>query len=502
VIKKHFLGVIYLFVMYRLFLFCILTVCALGSLQAQEKQTLPSSINSAFVETRPLMAPSGNRLYFSRREHPDNMAGDKDEQDIWMADYSLDSLNPKIQNLGKLVNSRKLDALVSVSPDNQELIVYNNKKFDKAPLLRLKMKNGSWSKSEEVVIEDFYNLSPYSDFYYSFTQNVILMALKRADSRGGQDLFVSFKVSENSWSAPLSLGGTVNTRKDDFAPYLASDGKSLFYSSYGLKGEGKADIYYSYRLDDTWTNWSAPINIGKGINSRNEEIYVSVSPDFKYVYFDSYSPEDKDRNVYKNLLPEQFWPKKEIVKIDSVIVAKVEPEPIAKTTETIAIAEVTSAEPEPEIIVDTKPTTSKVLASNTVNSDDEFILLQPAEELPETEHHQNKEKIRSNIYFDTNRFTVKGDVRQQLAPILTMLESNPDIQIELEGHADDTGTREANIDISYKRAQSVRRHLVREGVNPERIKLSWKGDTEPMASNDDEKDGRELNRRVQIFVLN
>lgn len=492
--------------MYRLPFICFFYFSTLGLLQAQEKQPLSTSINSSFIETRPLVSPSGKQLYFSRREHPDNIAGDKDEQDIWMADYSLDSLNPKVQNLGKLVNSRKLDALASVSPDNQELIVYNNKKYDTAPLLRLKMKNGTWSKSEEIVIQDFYNLSPYSDFYYSFKQNAILMALKRADSRGGQDLFVSFKISENSWTQPISLGGTVNTRKDDFAPYLGADGKSLFYCSYGLKGEGKADIYYSYRLDDTWTNWSAPINIGKGVNTRNEEIYVSVSPDFKYVYFDSYSPEDKDRNVYRSLLSEQFYPKKVVVKVDSVVIAKVETKinPIVKASDTLVIAQVEEIQIKalPEIKEDAYQPITQVLADNSVNIDNEFILLQPAEELSETVENEHKEKISSNIYFDFSKFTVKGDVKEQLSPILNMLESNPDIQIELEGHADDKGTREANIDISYKRAQAIRRHLVKEGVDPDRIKLSWKGDTEPMASNDDEKDGRELNRRVEVFVLN
>lgn len=481
--------------MYRfVFLFALLGIPNL-TLYAQTKEALPTVINSSFVETRPLISPSGARLYFSRREHPDNMAGNKDEQDVWVADFSLDSLNPQVQNLGKLVNTRKLDALVSVGPNNQELILYNNKKFKDAPLLRLRLKDGVWSKPEEIVVDDFYNLSPYSDFYYSFKNNAILMALKRADSRGGQDLYVSFMVTENSWTEPLSLGGIVNTRKDDFAPFLAADGKSLFYCSYGLKGEGKADIYYSYRLDDTWTNWSAPINIGKGINSKNEEIYVSVSPDFKYVYFDSYSPEEKNRNVFRSTLPEQFWPKEEEAPLDSLALA--EAKPIASIEEKVSVKPVEDAI---EAAIEEPATTTKVLPEKTVSSSKEPIL-KPAVRLPEILVVDDREKVGRNIYFDYNNAIVKSNLKNQLQAIVTMLNSRPDIKIEIEGHADDRGSRESNIEISYRRAQTVKKYLVKAGIDPKRIKISWRGDTEPLASNDDEAEGRELNRRVEVFIL-
>ena len=67
------------------------------------------------------------------------------------------------------------------------------------------------------------------------------------------------------------------------------------------------------------------------------------------------------------------------------------------------------------------------------------------------------------------------------------------------GHACSRGSAQANQRFSKLRAETVKQYLVEKGIGGEQIKMEWKGDTEPAASNDTE-DGRKLNRRVEISI--
>jgi OmpA-OmpF porin, OOP family len=266
-----------------------------------------AAINTNYRETRPYISSDGNRLYFSRGGHPDNVGGERDEMDIWEADWSSDSLNAnKISNLGAVVNSKGLDAISGMSDDGKHLYVFNYEWV--APITHLELIDGNWKVVESIKIKGFYNRSEYLDLFFSTKVDAILMAISREGSLGQQDLFVSLKDGSGEWDEPVSLGPGINTTSNDFAPFLGSDGRSLFYCSEGLTYEGGADIYYSYRIDDTWKNWTAPVNLGKQINAK-EEVYVSVTGDFKSIFIDSFSKADSNRNISKMDLPEAFHPK-------------------------------------------------------------------------------------------------------------------------------------------------------------------------------------------------
>ncbi len=88
---------------------------------------------------------------------------------------------------------------------------------------------------------------------------------------GDQDLYVSFyNDAHKSWSEPLNLGAQINTHLAETAPYLAADDKTLYFASDGYLGYGGFDLYVTRRLDDTWTNWSTPENLGMVINGREQ----------------------------------------------------------------------------------------------------------------------------------------------------------------------------------------------------------------------------------------
>ena len=75
------------------------------------------------------------------------------------------------------------------------------------------------------------------------------------------------------------------------------------------------------------------------------------------------------------------------------------------------------------------------------------------------------------------------------------------LKIEISGHTDNVGTKEYNKDLSYRRAKAVVNALTRKGIDPARIVANGYGEEKPIVSNDDERDGREINRRVEFKVM-
>lgn len=276
-----------------------------GALKKVNFTVLPQEINSAYSEVRPFISRSGAELFFSRRNYPGNINGESDKQDIWVS-VMQDGQWSKPMNLGLRINSKKADAICSISPDGSEIILFNEDIDPAKVLMRSTLTEAGWSDPQSMEINDFYNLDPYLDFYYSYDENILLMAVSRNDSEGEQDLYVSFPAGTDKWSAPQSLGGIINSRKSDFAPFLAADGKTLYFASYGHKGFGGCDIFQSTRLDDTWKNWSEPVNLGEGINSAREESYFSISGDNKHIYFESYDLKKEVRDIFRADLPEVF----------------------------------------------------------------------------------------------------------------------------------------------------------------------------------------------------
>jgi OmpA-OmpF porin, OOP family len=89
-------------------------------------------------------------------------------------------------------------------------------------------------------------------------------------------LFVSNLQPNGNWSRPKKLN--ISVRDDDFGPFIGPDDKTLYFASdRSVPGrKGKADIYQTTRLDDTWQNWSTPVNMGSPINTAADEFYFCI----------------------------------------------------------------------------------------------------------------------------------------------------------------------------------------------------------------------------------
>jgi outer membrane protein OmpA-like peptidoglycan-associated protein len=105
----------------------------------------------------------------------------------------------------------------------------------------------------------------------------------------------------------------------------------------------------------------------------------------------------------------------------------------------------------------------------------------------------------SGILFDVDKAALKPRSREELAKLASILNKYEDTNILLEGHTDNTGSDEHNLDLSRQRAQSVSNYLAEQGVNPTRFTIMGYGESQPIADNDT-GEGRELNRRVEVAI--
>ena len=103
------------------------------------------------------------------------------------------------------------------------------------------------------------------------------------------------------------------------------------------------------------------------------------------------------------------------------------------------------------------------------------------------------------ILFDVNKSVVKTQVEFILDNIAKIMNKNDDFNFIIEGHTDNTGVAEHNLQLSQERADAIKAYFIRKGVKSKRLEAKGYGQTRPIESNDTER-GHEINRRVEINV--
>lgn len=104
-----------------------------------------------------------------------------------------------------------------------------------------------------------------------------------------------------------------------------------------------------------------------------------------------------------------------------------------------------------------------------------------------------------NIYFDNNEFRIElnDKLDNYLESAKTIMRKHPSAKLYIIGHTDTTGDPDKNMSLSRTRAKSVKKFLIRQGFDPQRLKLKYKGAKEPISANNSEA-GKRKNRRVEL----
>ncbi|MCK5705971.1 MAG: PD40 domain-containing protein, partial [Cyclobacteriaceae bacterium] len=255
---------------------------------AGRKEKMTGSINTSYAEAKPLLSPDGKTLYFVRQNAPENTGGVSDDQDIYFSEF-INNRWTLAQNIGEPLNDVYPNGICSISADGNTIWVINAYNSDGTVEDGISVSTKSeagWSKPKKLDIIGFSNSNQFQDYFVSNSTEVILMAIEREDSSGDQDLYVSFKLDFDIWSLPLNLGMTINTPDVEYAPFLAADNRTLYFSSNGHGGDPlPSDVYFCSRLDDSWLKWTRPKPVGPEINSNGWDGYFTLSTNNDYAYF-------------------------------------------------------------------------------------------------------------------------------------------------------------------------------------------------------------------------
>lgn len=254
---------------------------------------LNDKVNSVFVEGGPLVANSGKVIYYSRRGHPQNTGGESD-QDIWYNVFndSTQQWSDPVQ-LGAPLNNKGPNFICEVTDGGDTVLVGN--RYSKSGAMKsglsVSMRKGSvWGFPESVFIDKNYNLSERVDFDLSRNRQVLIIAQEKTDTKGKTDLYVAFRTKGNKKyryraAESVNLGPVINSFGDETSPFLSDDARILFFASNGHNGYGNLDLFLSRRLDDTWTNWSKPENLGPQINTPFDDTDFGLPSISEYGYY-------------------------------------------------------------------------------------------------------------------------------------------------------------------------------------------------------------------------
>ncbi len=128
-------------------------------------------------------------------------------------------------------------------------------------------------------------------------------------------------------------------------------------------------------------------------------------------------------------------------------------------------------------------------------------ILDPADQCPNTPKDADVNSVGcwvvKGLRFDFDSAKIKSEYYPLLDRVADILQANPSLKVEIQGHTDSIGSAEYNMALSKRRAQAVADYLASHGISADRLTVVGMGESQPIASNDTEE-GRARNRRVQI----
>lgn len=257
-----------------------------------QSEALNYLVNTPYKEYGPMPTKDGKRLYFSRQGYPDNIGG-VDDEDIWYCEFDEESQSwTQATNIGPPLNNTGPNFITGVGRNGDTLLLGNvyGKKGRMTAGVSISIRVGElWSNPMPINIAGDYNLSGKAGYDLSADRTALVIAQEKSDSEGKLDLYVAFRDPNAKYpysaTESVNLGPVINSFGDETSPWLAYDGHTLYFSSNGHNGHGNLDIFMSKRLDKTWTNWSEPVNLGPGINSRYDDMSFNYNPTARYAYF-------------------------------------------------------------------------------------------------------------------------------------------------------------------------------------------------------------------------
>lgn len=269
----------------------------IGTLEAATSSTgeataLPASINGAKShEQAPVISADGKTLYFNAQKRKDNIG----KEDVFVAHLTAKGWSNATIEMD-LSHTYGNEQVTSASPDGNTLVVFQNGKH----VIAQRTDNG-WQTTPLPDTMKMAQLAPNG-------RAIIFTAMTKTyhEVSESENIYVSLMDDEGRWGEPIELGPDINTPYFESNAMLHPDMRTLYFASEGHGALGLSDLYMSVRLDDTWTHWSTPVNLGIPFNDGDENLSLQVTTDGTLGYFASRKSTDYD--IFTAPIPEAARP--------------------------------------------------------------------------------------------------------------------------------------------------------------------------------------------------
>ncbi|HZY80430.1 MAG TPA: OmpA family protein [Cyclobacteriaceae bacterium] len=441
-----------------------------------------------------------------------------------------------IKALPEIINDSNInEGCITFTPDGRTMVFAKGntgkkKGAEDVDLYIARFRNGSWGDSKTGPTPININTPKNWESTPAFSPDgrTLYFASNRPGGFGGLDIYSAQMDSRGRFGRVKNLGAEINTPGDEMFPYVAENGK-MYFSSDGHSGYGQLDIFVVNRANGK----TVIDNLGQPINSTGDDFGIFL-----------FRP---DRGF--------FTSNREGGKGDDDIYTFVNEDPNLRVINYYlqGITYTTKSDSTREILPETRVTlldqSGNVMQDFTTGNDGKFLFRVYENEtytlLGETDGYIAKrqsfttngksipltsvrelvtnitldtlmvldKKIRDiafqlkNIHFGLDSSNINSASARELDKLVELLNDNPDItKIELSSHTDSTASRDYNIQLSTRRAQSTRAYLIKKGIDADRIEAKGYGEDRPIARNtnrdgSDNPEGRARNRRTEFRIL-
>lgn len=507
---------------------------------------LDELVNSEWPDYAPTINADETLLVFTTRRPEENsnarIASDNEYYEEIFYSKKVNGSWTLARNFAAPLNNNYHNASVNLSPDGKEMLLYNDSNGGDILASFLKA-DGNWTDPEELEINSEYIENSAS---ISGDGQRLFFTSNRPGGYGGTDIYVCTRDSKGRWTNPQNLGKLVNTDMDEDGVFVSASGKHLYFSSNGHAGMGDLDLYRStYNVEKDV--WEKPVNLGYPINSVENDIYIVFTRDENFAYISSVRKEGiGEQDIYK--IDIRNWKEPAytqpdfadaVYSMEDELPALAKPTPLVVTPTfsgssavdlSVYIAEGSSKSPIPAQVKITSDRQEILLKEmgpgiyqTTLTIDPSRanrykLLVSSNDYIPYSSTYYfgaplQHAMVRDTIYLDkiavNYRRTLNvyfghdSDVPKSFEDILyleQLMKTATSIKVEISGHTDNLGSYAYNVGLSRRRAEAVKRHLVRAGIDESRIAVAGYGPDKPISENKT-RAGRQLNRRTEFTIV-
>ncbi|WP_027003311.1 OmpA family protein [Hugenholtzia roseola] len=500
-------------------------------------ENLGTEINSEFDEFGILLDKTQRDLIFTTNRESQNhrQAAHLYDKDRFTTHYSTQNSDGSWKKnqpfyVSDEAHSSQTDEVIvlqilerSFTGSDKKLLISKN-----GQLHLIEQKQGIWQPSQlfSPTLDADKGVQKYA--VLSKKQDFIIFA---SDYRSKEnfELFVAYYDKNlKDWQKPEPLD-SLNSTYHEVSPFLADD-QTLYFSSKGHNAMGGYDVFKS-TFEPKTKKWRSPTRLPYPINSVADDFYFNLEKEVAYLVSNrkgSIGGED----IFRFFLFDSLTLKGKVQNRDSqeplagakiLIFNSEEAATSEKAIEKHWLAQ-SDAQGEYQIRLPLLPQVKISVILNEKTLYEQSLRLNPSILARRSEkiyiqnfHLQVQKEIKmddfltsgslkkyilKNIYFEIGSANLEPRSFPELLRLADFMRQNPDLSIEIGGHTDNVGSPKSNLVLSQARAEAVRVFLIEKGkIEAYRLQAQGYGQTQPIASNDDELEGRELNRRIEVKIL-